>query len=101
MPANTDVVAIWIETDKILRGFRYMFHFKMIVLIIVCCFFIFFGVNLLISSYSLNDPYSFMITFFASNLMILISAALGLGFTIRLVRYGNASPVDNDGTENE
>ncbi len=55
-------------------------------LIITGCFFILFGVHLLISAYQLKDPFLFIMTFFASNLIILISAALTLGFTIRLFR---------------
>ncbi len=52
--------------------------------IVVGCFFILFGVQLLISAYRLNNPFFFVMTFFASNLIILISAALTLGFSIRL-----------------
>ena len=44
------------------------------------------GVHTLILAYHLNDPFSFIMTFFASNLMILISATLVAGFIIRMVR---------------
>jgi hypothetical protein len=52
----------------------------------VALFFFAFGVCLLISAYQLKDPFAFILTFFASNLVILISAALGLGFVLRLRR---------------
>ena len=48
-------------------------------------FFLYYGVELLISSYRLNDPYTFIMTFFASNFIILISAALVFGFAYRMV----------------
>jgi hypothetical protein len=56
------------------------------ILMIAGCFFILFGVYLLIAAYQLNDPFMFVMTFFASNLIILISAVLTLGFAIRLFR---------------
>ena len=61
-----------------------MFQLKMIIFILACLFFMAVGVDLLISAYRLNDPFSFIMVFFASNLMILISAALCLGFVLRL-----------------
>lgn len=48
-------------------------------------FFLFFGIQLLIASYGLEDPFNFVMTFFASNLMILISAALLAGFVCRMI----------------
>ena len=56
-----------------------------IVLSFVAVFFIFFGINLLYMAYQLNDPFNFIMTFFASNLIILISIALLLGFIIKIV----------------
>ena len=53
-------------------------------LIAVGCFFAFFGLQVLLLAYQLDDPFSFIITFFASNLIILISGALVVGFVFRL-----------------
>jgi hypothetical protein len=50
---------------------------------IVEVFFLLFGIYLLILSYRLTDPLSFIMTFFASNLMILISGALLLGLVLK------------------
>jgi hypothetical protein len=58
---------------------------RQIVLILLGSFFLYFGVELLISSYGLNDPYTFLMTFFASNFIILISAALVFCFVYRMV----------------
>ncbi len=58
---------------------------RQVILVLMGCFFIFFGIDLLIAAYKLEDPFSFIMTFFASNLMILISATLVLGFIIRMV----------------
>lgn len=61
-----------------------LFRTRYIVLIVVACFFLFLGIQTLIFAYQLNDPFSFVLTFFASNLIILISAALAIGFIFRI-----------------
>lgn len=53
-------------------------------LILVGCFFLAFGVQLLMAAYQLPDPFTFIMTFFAASLIILISAALLVGFCLRL-----------------
>jgi uncharacterized integral membrane protein len=61
---------------------RWAFH---VVLALIAVFFILFGINLLYMAYQITDPFSFVMTFFASNLIILISAALLLGFILKMV----------------
>jgi TRAP-type C4-dicarboxylate transport system permease small subunit len=61
---------------------KYVQH---LVLALIAVFFILFGINLLYMAYQILDPFSFVMTFFASNLIILISAALLLGFILRIV----------------
>jgi hypothetical protein len=56
-----------------------------ILLAVAGLFFMGFGVLLLIAAYGLKDPFHFVMTFFASNLIILISAALLVGFIFRMV----------------
>jgi len=51
-------------------------------------FFLLFGIYLLILSYHLTDPFSFVMTFFASNLVILISAVLLLGLILKFRKKG-------------
>ena len=64
---------------------------RQIALTLIGCFFVLFGIHILISSYQLKDPTSFILTFFASNFMILISAALVIGFISRMfIAYRNA-----------
>ena len=55
------------------------------VVLILVAFFLYYGIQLLISSYDLNDPFVFIMTFFAANFIILISATLIFGFTYRIV----------------
>ena len=57
-----------------------------IFLALLALFFLLFGVHLLIGAYHLKDPFSFVMTFFASNLIILINATLLLGFILRMVK---------------
>ncbi len=59
---------------------------RQVFLILIGCCFLSFGILMLISAYKLENPYSFIMAFFASNLMILISATLVLGFVLRMVK---------------
>ena len=52
---------------------------------LIALFFILFGINLLYMAYQTEDPFSFILTFFASNLIILIAAALLLGFILKML----------------
>lgn len=67
-------------------------------LVVLSGFFLVFGVHLLIASYRLNDPFSFLMTFFASNLIILISAVGVAGFLIRLVQGYRSKGNENETT---
>ena len=49
-------------------------------------FFLVFGISLLVGAYRLRTPAEFIMTFFAANLIILISAALGAGFIVSMYR---------------
>jgi hypothetical protein len=70
---------------------------KQLLLALTCCFFIFFGIYLLVAAYHLEDPFSFVMTFFASNLIILISAALLLGFVLRMVAHRKKCETSENG----
>ena len=48
--------------------------------------FLLFGIQLLAASYRLNDPFSFIMTFFASNFIILISAVGIIASAIKMVQ---------------
>ncbi len=64
----------------------------------VSLFFFLFGIHLLIAAYKLKDPAWFVMTFFASNFIILISATILIVFVYRMVKsYFN---VKDDGIEN-
>jgi hypothetical protein len=65
------------------RGFRWWaLHAG---LSLSAAFFLLFGIDLLVAAYSLADPFYFVMTFFASNLIILISATLLVGFCWRMI----------------
>ena len=69
---------------------------RQIVLISVDAFFLYFGIRLLISAYELNDPFTFLMTFFASNFIILISGTLIVGFAYRIITaYRQSKNSDN------
>ena len=58
---------------------------QQIVLILIGAFFLYYGIQLLIGAYDLKDPFIFIMTFFASNFIILISGTLVFGFAYRIV----------------
>jgi len=58
---------------------------RQVVLILIGAFFLYYGVQLLISCYDLRDPFIFIMTFFAANFIILISATIVFGFAYRIV----------------
>lgn len=57
----------------------------------IACFFVYFGIAMLAGAYRLDDPYSFIMTFFGASLMILISIVMAMGFLARMVRMRRAS----------
>ncbi len=59
---------------------------QQVVLTLVAGFFLVFGVQILVGAYRLDDPFTFIMTFFASNLIILISLTLLIGFVYRAWR---------------
>ncbi len=59
---------------------------KHIALVFLSLFFLVFGIMVLISAYHLNDPYQFIMSFFSSNFIILISATLLFVFICQMVR---------------
>jgi hypothetical protein len=60
----------------------WLFH---VGLILISAFFLLFGIDLLVASYGLSDPFFFIMTFFSSNLIILISSTLLAGFCWRMI----------------
>ena len=71
-----------------------------IILISVGAFFLYFGIRLLISAYELYDPFTFLMTFFASNFIILISGTLIIGFVYRMITAYRQSKNSDNGGEN-
>jgi hypothetical protein len=59
---------------------------RQVILALLGLFFLLFGIYLLVGAYHLKDPFSFIMTFFASNLIILVNATLLAGFVVRMVR---------------
>jgi len=69
---------------------------RQVVLILIGVFFLVFGIQLLIAAYQLKDPFSFLMTFFASNFIILISGTLIIGFAYRMISaYRQSKNKDN------
>ena len=58
-----------------------------VILTLAGSFFLFFGIHLLIAAYRLKNPFWFIMTFFASNLIILISATILVGIIYRMITF--------------
>lgn len=65
---------------------KYTWWVFQILLILVSIFFFIFGIDLLMASYRLGDPFSFIMTFFAASFILLISATLAVSFFIKMIR---------------
>jgi len=70
---------------------------RQVVLILIGAFFLYYGIQLLISSYDLNNPFIFIMSFFAANFIILISGTLIFGFTYRMVMaFRQSKKIDDE-----
>jgi len=65
--------------------FNYLWWIWQSILVIFCGFFLVLGIQILIKSYQLDNPLYFMMIFFSSNLIILISLVLMVGFLYRMI----------------
>jgi len=65
---------------------KYTWWIFQIIMMLVSGFFLIFGIQLLMGSYSLKDPFSFIMTFFSASFIILISLTLLISFLIKMVR---------------
>jgi protein-S-isoprenylcysteine O-methyltransferase Ste14 len=70
---------------------RTFWRIRQFLMIVFGVFLLFFGIQLLIAAYRLANPYWFIMTFFASNLIILISGALLAGFIAQMVKMRKES----------
>ena len=69
---------------------------RQVVLILIGTFFLYYGIQLLISAYDLNDPFIFIMIFFAANFIILISGPLIFAFAYRIVMAIRQSKKSDD-----
>jgi hypothetical protein len=73
-------------------------YIKYGILLLVGLLFLLLGIQVLVGAYRMNDPFSFVLAFFAANFIILISAALCLGFVLRLLRLRHRGDTGEDPT---
>ncbi len=65
-----------------------------IFLLLISIFFTLFGVGLLIGAYELNNPFSFLMIFFAASFIILINLTFSVSFVIKMVRAYRRSKIN-------
>jgi len=75
------------EMKKTLKNiyFNYLWWIWQSILVLACGFFLVLGIQILIKSYNLDNPFDFMMIFFSSNLIILISGVVGAGLCYRML----------------
>lgn len=56
------------------------------IMILLSIFFTIFGIDLLIGAYSTSNPFTFIMVFFSSSLIILISLTILIGIIIKIIR---------------
>jgi hypothetical protein len=65
---------------------KYLWWAAQVLCLLISIFFFIFGIDLIRGAYGLNDPFSFIMTFFAASFIILISLTLALVFIIKMIR---------------
>jgi len=65
---------------------QYRWWVFQILMMLVSVFFLVFGIDLLLASYTLENPFNFIMTFFSASFIILISLALAISFLIKMIR---------------
>ncbi len=58
-------------------------------------FFVWFGIAVLVGAYGLGDPFSFIMSFFAASLIILISLVMVMAFVLRMWRRRHDARIRN------
>jgi len=56
------------------------------VLSLISFFFALFGIDLLVATYGLKDPFHFVMTFFSASFIILMGLALFAGLMLRMIK---------------
>ena len=70
---------------------RTFWWLRQLMMIVFGVFLLLFGAQLLIAAYRLANPHWFIMTFFASNLIILIGGALLAGFVAQIMKVRKES----------
>jgi membrane protein implicated in regulation of membrane protease activity len=71
---------------------KILWWIRQIILAMAACFFLVFGIQMLIASYTLNDPFTFIMTFFSSSFIILISGTLLFAFVYKMISHRKNEP---------
>jgi heme A synthase len=74
---------------------------KQIFLILIGSFFFLFGIQVMVGAYQLNNPFTFMMSFFSASFIILISLALLAGFIIKAIKALKGDIKDEDEEDEE
>jgi len=65
---------------------KYTWWIFQTLMMLASIFFLVFGVNLMRAAYALDNPFNFIMTFFAASFIILISLTLAISFLIKMIR---------------
>lgn len=77
---------------------KYLWWVTQVLCLLISLFFFVFGLDLIRGAYGLNDPFNFIMTFFAASFIILISLALALVSVIKMIRvYRSLKPTHPQG----
>jgi hypothetical protein len=65
--------------------FKYFWWVWQLIIMVISGFFLLLGIEIFIQAYRLKNPYNFILSFFASNLIILISVVILAGIIYRMI----------------
>ncbi|WP_035237509.1 hypothetical protein [Desulfobacter vibrioformis] len=76
---------------------KYFWWAVQVLCLLISLFFFVFGIDLIRGAYGLDDPFSFIMTFFAASFIILISLTLALVAMIKMIRVYRLRPSQTKG----
>ncbi len=87
--------------------FKYFWWVWQLILLCISGFFLLLGIEIVIHAYRLKNPYHFILSFFASNLIIMISGVILAGIIYRMIgvyrlirQNNNISDKDKEKSQN-
>lgn len=74
---------------------------KNIAVLFISVFFLIVGINTIVGSYGLNNPYEFVVYFFSASLLILVCISGLIYFFVRVFHFKRKNEMNNNDGDND